>query len=123
MVRIVLSGFIFSLMFSPISVFAEESSFFIYKDNGKRDPLLPLVSSSGVFINFDEELIISDLSLEGIIVDVNEDKNIAIINGQIVEKNSFLGGFKLLRISDTQVFLRKGSEDFILKLKRNNSYE
>ena len=58
---------------------------FVYDDHGKRDPLWPLVSSTGSIINYDKEFQASDLKIEGVILGVNG-QNLAIINGQIVKK-------------------------------------
>ena len=41
----------------------------MYDDHGKRDPFLPLVSSTGMVVTYDEDLSVNDLVLEGIVAD------------------------------------------------------
>lgn len=90
---------------------------FVYDDHGKRDPFWKLVTASGSIMNFETDLLISDLTLEGIIVDPRG-ANLAIINGNVVKTNDKLGAFTVLKIEKDNVKLLKGQESFILRLKR-----
>lgn len=96
-------------------VLAEEGVF-IYNDNGKRDPFLPLVSPSGAFLNYDSDFQIVDLSLEGIMEDASG--NLAIINGRIVKEGEAVGNFQVGKITSKTVSLLKEGQSFILKLKK-----
>ena len=93
---------------------AEEKSF-VYDDHGKRDPFWSLVSSSGTIITYDKDLMVNDLTLEGITMGQN-DENIAIINGRVVKTNDSIGEFVVKQITKSSVILLKGQEQFELKL-------
>lgn len=92
---------------------------FIYDDHGKRDPFQPLVSSSGAIINISGDIQITDMELEGIIVDSRGD-NVAIVNGTIMKKRDTIGGYTVSGISADTVTLQKGNETFVLKLKKED---
>jgi hypothetical protein len=95
----------------------DEGKSFVYDDHGKRDPFLPLVSPSGVLIRYETDLLISDLALEGIMSGVNG-KNLAIINGSIVDINDTVGQFTVYYINTESVVLKKGKQKFKLLLKK-----
>lgn len=90
---------------------------FIYNDHGKRDPFWKLVTPGGSIMNFEADLLISDLTLEGIILDPSG-RNLAIINGNVVKQKDKLGAFVISKIEKDRVILLKGQENFILELKR-----
>lgn len=90
---------------------------FVYDDHGKRDPLWPLVSSTGNIVNYDKEFQASDLKIEGIILGVNG-QNLAIINGQVVKKGDQLGSLAVEEIGKNMVILKQGEQKFELKLNK-----
>ncbi len=90
---------------------------FMYDDHGKRDPLWPLVSSTGNIINYDKEFQASDLKIEGIMLGVNG-QHLAIINGQIVKKGDQLGSLAVEKIGKNMVILTQGEQKFELKLNK-----
>ncbi len=96
--------------------YAEEENF-IYNDHGKRDPLWPLVSSSGSTMTYDTDFLITELNLEGIMVG-SGGHNLAIINGRVLSKNENIGQFVIKSISSDTVILQKDTETFELKLKK-----
>ena len=97
------------------TLMAEES--FVYEDHGKRDPFWRLVNNSGAMVNYETEVLLSDMVLEGIISGANGD-NLAIINHVIVKSNDKFGLFVVGRIDRDTVLLTKGQESFELKLKK-----
>lgn len=97
---------------------AQPKAGFIYNDQGKRDPFWPLVSLNGSIINYEKDLLISDMILEGIIRE-EKGKSIAIINGMIVKPNDTIGLFTVKEIDAHSVVLQKGSQTFVLKLKED----
>ncbi len=97
------------------SVYAQEN--FIYNDHGKRDPFVPLVSSSGMVVTYDEDLSVNDLVLEGIVADASGN-NVAIVNGKIVKTHDQIGPYIVDLIAVDHVEFLKGTERFILKLKK-----
>ena len=107
--------FLLFLLF-PVAVKAELENF-TYDDKGKQDPFLHLVSATGSIINFDGELLITDMVLEGIIAG-EEGNNVAIINGIIVKVNDELGPYKVQKVGSDTVVLGKDQERFVLKLQR-----
>jgi len=88
---------------------------FVYDDKGKRDPFLPLVSPSGTLIYYEADYLISDLSLEGIIAG---EENFAMINGKILGKGDAVGNFTVRDVRENSVILKKGGQNFVLKLKK-----
>jgi hypothetical protein len=90
---------------------------FVYDDHGKRDPFVPLVSSSGMVVTYDEDLSVTDLVLEGIVSDASGN-NAAIVNGKVVKAHDVIGPYVVDIIAKDHVEFLKGSERFILKLKR-----
>lgn len=103
------------LVTAPL-VFSEQEKF-IYDDHKKRDPFWRLVTPGGTIITYEEDLISSELVLEGIIFD-SAGKPLAIINGRIVTKGDRIGSFVVTEISEKEVTLFKGEEKFLLKLKK-----
>jgi len=109
-------------LFLTKSIFAEsEDSIksFIYDDHGRRDPLWPLVSSTGTILTYASELSLTDLKLEGIMLG-GEGKNIAIINGRILKTNDTIGHFTVLQIDTETVVVAKGQVKFTLILKKGD---
>ncbi len=90
---------------------------FVYDDNGRRDPLWPLVNSNGAILNYESEFLITDLALEGIMVGT-DGENLAIINGRVLKANDSIGQFAVERIAGDSIVLKKGKQKFELKLKK-----
>jgi len=103
------------ILFFANSVYAQDS--FVYDDHGKRDPFVPLVSSSGLVITYDQDLSVGDLVLEGIVADPSGN-NVALVNGKIVKINDQIGPYVVNVIANDHVEFLKGSEKFILNLKK-----
>jgi len=103
------------LLFFVNSVGAQES--FVYDDHGKRDPFVPLVSSAGMVVTYDEDLSVNDLVLEGIVSDASGN-NAAIVNGKVVKVHDAVGPYVVDVIAMDHVEFLKGADRFILKLKR-----
>ena len=76
-----------------------------------------LVTESGVVQNFDNDLHVSELTLQGIVTDPMG-KNAAIINGRIIKKNEMVGQYLVVEITKDTVELTKGQEKFRLKLQK-----
>ncbi|MDE2027118.1 MAG: hypothetical protein KGK03_00785 [Candidatus Omnitrophica bacterium] len=102
------------ILLSVNSVYAYAD--FVYDDHGKRDPFVPLVSSAGMIVTYDEDLAVNDLVLEGIVTDPSGD-NMAIVNGKIVKANDTIGPYHVEKIAFDHVEFLKGTEKFILKIK------
>lgn len=102
-----------------IPVFAGQSSQFVYDDKGLRDPLWPLVSSSGTMISYGNDITIADMVLEGIITDTRNNKNnIAIINGNVIKAKDKIGLYIVERIEPNSVSLVKDNKTFSLVLPK-----
>ena len=95
---------------------AEEPPF-VYQAHGKRAPFWKLVTPSGAVMNYDTDISISDMLLEGIIVGP-EGSNLAIVNNMVVKPNDRIGSFIVEKIEKDKVFLRNGDKSFVLKLKK-----
>jgi len=106
--------FVVLLFFSNL-VYAQGA--FVYDDHGKRDPFVPLVSSAGMVVTYDEDLAVNDLILEGIAADATGN-NAAIVNGKFVKVHDQIGPYVVETITVDHVEFLKGNERFILKLKK-----
>jgi len=106
--------FVLILLFANV-VYAQEN--FVYDDHGKRDPFVPLVSSAGMVVTYDEDLSVNDLVLEGIVADASGN-NAAIVNGKVVKTHDQVGPYIVDIIAADHVEFLKGTERFILKLKK-----
>jgi len=90
---------------------------FVYNDHGKRDPFVPLVSSTGMVVTYDEDLSVNDLSLEGIVADATGN-NAAIVNDKVVKVHDHIGPYVVDAITSDQVEFLKGTQRFVLKIKK-----
>ncbi len=90
---------------------------FVYDDHGKRDPFWKLVSPSGAIVTYETDLLLTDMTLEGIIFDPNGN-SLAIINGVVVERKGRFGLYTIEKIETDKVILQKGLENFTLELKK-----
>ena len=90
---------------------------FQYKENGKRDPFWPLVTGGGAIVSYESDLLVSDLTLEGIMSGANN-QYIAMINGKIVRLNDKVGQFVIKQIDVNSVVVSQGEQIFRLKLKK-----
>jgi len=96
---------------------AGEEKPFIYDDQGRRDPFLRLVTTGGTIVNYDKDVAVTDMVLEGIIAG-EDGKNIAIINGIIVQTGDKIGLYEIKDIKATSIIIQKGNERYSLKLKK-----
>jgi len=70
-----------------------------------------------VIMNYDKNLSFADLTIEGIMMG-QTGENLAVINGNVVKKNTSLGQFIVARITADKVVLKDGQQQFELKLKK-----
>ncbi len=116
--------FIFVLLVQGIKLWAQRPDMPaaglepVYQDGGKRDPFVPLVDVDGNIVLYDNELILSDLSLEGIMLSSRAEDSVVIINGKIFKVRNKIGAFQIENILKDRVILQKGRETFELKLKK-----
>ncbi|MCK5215094.1 MAG: hypothetical protein KAR05_07050 [Candidatus Omnitrophica bacterium] len=104
-------------LFEVMAEEVKQKEEFVYNDHDKRDPLWPLVNASGAILNYDKDLMVADMVLDGIMVD-NTGNNVAIINGMIVNLNDKISFFIVKTINSDSVVLKKGEETVTLKLKK-----
>jgi hypothetical protein len=97
-------------------VLASETDF-VYDDHGKRDPFVPMITSTGSIITDDADLSVDDLSLEGVVLDP-KGNSVAVINGKIVKVGDSIGAFQIANIENDQVAVRRAEESFMLKIKK-----
>ena len=107
---------IFALIFLSANLLYAQDNF-VYDDHGKRDPFVPLVSSAGMVVTYDEDLTVNDLVLEGIMADASGN-NLAIVNGKVVKLHDQIGPYVVDSIAVDHVEFLKGTERFSLKLKK-----
>lgn len=112
-----LGFFIFGMVMANSAVLAEEGAPFVYDDRGQRDPLWPLVSLAGAVQTFESELLVSDLTLEGILY-TGPGTSAAIVNGRVVRVNDQVGPYTVQEIGSESMILVDGEERFELRLKK-----
>jgi len=113
-----LMNFFFSVLISLLFLsLANAQAAFVYDDHGKRDPFVPLVSSSGMVVTYDRDLSVDDLVLEGIVADASGE-NIAIVNGKIVKNHDHIGPYVVGLIAVDHVEFLQGTDRFVLKMKK-----
>lgn len=115
--KIIFLGVTINILVLISVVNAEESEIFSYDDRGKRDPLSPVVSAEGAVLSYDGDFNVSDLALEGVMLNP-KGKNIAIINGRLFSTGDVIGDYTVETISQQRVVLIKGTERFELQLKK-----
>ena len=91
---------------------------FVYQDQARRDPFAPLLDADGNMVLYDNELILTDLTLEGTMVGSKVEASIAIINGRIIKIHDRIGPFQVEMILKDRVVLKKDQETVQLKLKK-----
>ncbi len=88
-----------------------------YDENGKRDPFSPLVNNTGIVAVYDADLSVTDLKLEGVMMDAGG-QNLAIVNGKIVKAMDKIGPYVVESITVDHIELSKDQEKFALHLKK-----
>jgi hypothetical protein len=71
-------------------------------------------------VTYDEDLSVNDLALEGIVADASGN-NAAIVNGKIVKAHDQIGPYVVDVVGTDQVEFLKGSDRFVLKLKKTDA--
>lgn len=92
---------------------------FAYDSKGKRDPFMPLVTSQGYIVNIEEELLVADMNLEGIIYDAGG-RSMAVINGKVVKAGGNIGRYTIKEIEKDRVVLTRDEEESILELLKED---
>lgn len=111
--------FFFLILFLNVSAsYAEdlEKKPFVYEDKGRRDPMWSLINSGGAVLNYDNDFLIADLALEGVMVDSGA--SLVIINGRILKLKDTIGQFVVSEINKDAVILIKDNQPFELRLKK-----
>ena len=88
-----------------------------YEKGDKKNPFIPIITNDGQLINIEDEDKEIQFNLEGIIFD-KEGQSIAIINGQILEKNDTILDAKIVEIRKDSVVYVKDGEIFVLNLTK-----
>jgi hypothetical protein len=101
---------LFMVLFCRLA--AAQNNPYPFEGGKERDPLKPLVSERGqVLIKTDKEA--GDFSLQGILYSDNNSQ--AIINNQICSVGDVVDGYKVKKITASQVILDKNGLEFTLK--------
>lgn len=99
------------------NLLCEEQRVF-YNSQNRRDPFLPLVSTSGYVLDLGVDLEVSDLKVEGIMHEETKE-SLAIVNGKVVKKGDRIGDFTVEEISkDRVVFLGSDGKTIEVVLKK-----
>ncbi|MFQ5680933.1 MAG: hypothetical protein ACE5GG_02615 [Candidatus Omnitrophota bacterium] len=104
--------FVFCPLFFP--VFARkkdgDKDNFVYQAQGRRDPMIPLVTSKGLIRNLRPAERGQEMKLEGIIYDRDKGQSLAIVDGEILKIGETIGGVKILEIYADKVIVLKGDK-------------
>lgn len=100
--------------------FAQDS--FLYNDQGKRNPFIPLLTADGRLLKLDREDSTTGLSIEGIIYD-KQGISYAIVNGQIVKVGDEVNDYRVLKIEDNKVIFIKDGQPLEIELKARSENE
>ena len=92
----------------------EKKNAFFYDSKDRRDPFISLVTASGDLVKVGEDRFLSDLVLEGIMVNV--EGNVAVINGKIMNRGDYIGNFLIEMITNSEVILLKDQKRSTLHL-------
>lgn len=112
---IIVFTFTFYLLpFYPCS-FAQDE--FTYDSKGKRNPFIPLVTSTGKLLKLDTEESSIGLLLEGIIYD-DRGLSYAIVNGEVVKIGDIINDYQVLKIEKNKIIFIKEGEPLELELKK-----
>jgi len=103
-----------ALVFSVAALAQEQKALYNYQ--GKRDPFVPLISSSGYLLNLEPEENAA-LRLEGIMYDQKGD-SMAIISGELVRVGESIADAVVSSIDPAKVTIIKDSQKVELELRR-----
>ncbi|MFH1691627.1 MAG: hypothetical protein ABIC68_03515 [Candidatus Omnitrophota bacterium] len=89
---------------------------YTYKYQGKRDPFIPLISSSGYLVNLEPQE--NDaLHLEGIMYDAHGESMI-IVNGELLKAGESIGSAMISSIEPDRVIVIKDNEKVEIEFRR-----
>ena len=98
------------LKYSP-----NDSSLNMYPFNkSDRNPFAPLISKYGLIL-IPKEVDITGLALKGVIY--SQSGPVAVIDDEILEEGDNIGVYIVVKIEEKKVILKKGNEQFTLKLE------
>ena len=99
-----------------VFVSAVSAEQYTYKYEGKRDPFIPLISSTGYLINLEPENN-ATLRLEGVMYDPQGD-SMAIINGALVRVGENVGDAVVSSIEPNKVTVIKDNQKVEIELRK-----
>ncbi|HAJ57812.1 MAG TPA: hypothetical protein DCL35_08665 [Candidatus Omnitrophica bacterium] len=105
--------FVFLIAACASSAFSEE---YVFKNQGKRDPFVPLITPAGYLVNL-EPADENKISLEGIMYDPKGD-SMAIINGELVRAGDVVGSALVSSIEPNKVVIIQDNEKIEIELRR-----
>ncbi len=112
--RIILLLLFLVLIGSNFSLANENN--FIYDSNGKRDPFVSLLNKNVKLTDVRLLKSVEDIRVEGVIIDKKNGSG-AVLNGNIIKVGEFLGGFKLMDVSQYYVILERDEKRYKIKFR------
>ena len=114
-ILVILIGWTF-LSCSPTRSAETKEVKFVYEDEDRRDPFMPIVPKSGrILSSMKAKRFIKNVSLEGIIFS-SEGESLVLINGEPHRLGDKVGGFQIKGIQSEKVILEAAGEEFVLEL-------
>lgn len=99
-----------------VLVSAAAAEQYTYKYEGKRDPFIPLISSTGYLINLEPENN-ATLRLEGVMYDP-QGNSMAIINGELVRVGESIGDAVVSSIEPNKITVIKNNQKEEIELRK-----
>lgn len=100
---------------APVIPVAAEAEF-VYDEHAQRDPFWPLVTAGGAIVTYDASVAVTEMVLEGVVVDGSG--GIAIINGTVVEQGKQYGMYTVEKIDQDKVTLVNNGQVSELRIKK-----
>lgn len=91
-------------------------SLFVYDSKGKRDPFISLIGKNVKLTDVELLESIEQVRVEGVIVDPDKGSS-AIVNGQIIRVGEFLGGFKLEKVTNYYIVMKRDEKEYTIQFR------
>ncbi len=89
---------------------------FVYDSKGKRDPFLSLIDRRVKLTDVELLASIDDVRVDGVILDRDRGAS-AIVNDSIIKIGEFVGGFKLVEVSQYEVVLLRDGQSYTIEFR------
>jgi hypothetical protein len=89
---------------------------FVYDSKEKRDPFISLIGKNVKLTDVELLESIDQVRVEGVIIDPNKGSS-AIVNGQIIRVGEFLGGFRLEKVTNYHIVMKRDEQEHTIQFR------